>query len=62
MMGKVLLISFVAVLCITAVLIADRYKLEQLRSEFEELRFRAESPAAEAARTISRDAREARAE
>jgi heme exporter protein C len=62
MMGKVLLISFVAVLCITAVLIADRYKLESLRSEFEELRFRAESPAAEAAHTISRDAREARAE
>lgn len=62
MMGKVLLISFVAVSCITAVLIADRYKLERLRSEFEELRFRAESPAAESARTISRDAREARVE
>jgi heme exporter protein C len=62
MMGKVLLISFVAVLCITAVLIADRYRLERLRSEFEELRFRAESRAAEPARTISRDAREARVE
>ena len=62
MMGKVLLISFVAVLCITAVLIADRYRLEQLRSEFEELRFRAESRAAEPAGTISQDAREARVE
>jgi heme exporter protein C len=62
MMGKVLLISFVAVLCITAVLIADRYRLERLRSEFEELRFRAESRAAEPARMISRDAREARVE
>jgi heme exporter protein C len=60
MMGKVLLISFVAVLCITAVLIADRYRLERLRSEFEELRFRAESRATEPARTSSRDAREAR--
>jgi heme exporter protein C len=62
MMGKVLLISFVAVLCITAVLIADRYRLEQLRSEFDELRFRAESRAAEPAGTISQDAREARVE
>ncbi len=62
MMGKVLLISFIAVLCITAVLIADRYRLERLRSEFDELRFRAESRAAEPARRISRDAREARVE
>ena len=62
MMGKVLLISFIAVLCMTAVLIADRYRLERLRSEFEELRFRAESRAAEPARMISRDAREARVE
>jgi heme exporter protein C len=62
MMGKVLLISFVAVLCITAVLIADRYRLERLRSEFEGLRFRAESRAAGPARMISRDAREARVE
>jgi heme exporter protein C len=62
MMGKVLLISFVAVLCIAAVLIADRYRLEQLRSEFDELRFRAESRAAEPAGTISQDAREARVE
>jgi heme exporter protein C len=62
MMGKVLLISFIAVLCITAVLIVDRYRLERLRSEFEELRFRTESRAAEPARMISRDAREARVE
>jgi heme exporter protein C len=62
MMGKVLLISFVAVLCITAVLIADRYRLERLRSEFAELRFRAESRVAEPRRAISRDAREARVE
>jgi heme exporter protein C len=62
MMSKVLLISFLAVLCITGVLIADRYRLERLRSEFEELRFRAESRAAEPARMISRDAREARVE
>ena len=54
MMGKVLLISFVAVLCITAVLIADRYRLERLRSEFEELRFRAESRYAERATQDSR--------
>jgi heme exporter protein C len=62
MMGKVLLISFVAVLCITAVLIADRYRLERLRSEFDELRFRAESRDAERARTIPQTAREARVE
>jgi heme exporter protein C len=62
MMGKVLLISFVAVLCITAVLIADRYRLEQLRSEFEELRFRAESRYAERASKIPQTAREARVE
>jgi len=62
MMGKVLLISFVAVLCITAVLIADRYRLEQLRSEFDELRFRAESRDAERARKIPQAAREARVE
>jgi heme exporter protein C len=62
MMGKVLLISFVAVLCITAVLIADRYRLERLRSEFDELRFRAESRDAERARKIPQAAREARVE
>jgi heme exporter protein C len=62
MMGKVLLISFVAVLCITAVLIGDRYRLEQLRSEFDELRFRAESRDAERARKIPQTAREARVE
>jgi heme exporter protein C len=62
MMGKVLLISFVAVLCITAVLIADRYRLEQLRSEFEELRFRAESRYAERASKIPQAAKEARVE
>jgi len=62
MMGKVLLISFVAVLCITAVLIADRYRLERLRSEFEELRFRAESREAERAGRIPQTAREARVE
>jgi len=52
----------VAVLCITAVLIADRYRLEQLRSEFDELRFRAESRDAERARKIPQAAREARVE
>ena len=62
MMGKVLLISFVAVLCITALLIADRYRLERLRSEFDELRFRAESRDAERARKIPQAAREARVE
>jgi len=62
MMGKVLLISFVAVLCITAVLIADRYRLERLRSEFEELRFRAESRAPQAVRSIAQNTREARME
>ena len=62
MMGKVLLISFVAVLCITAILIADRYRLERLRSEFDELRFRAESRDAERARKIPQTAREARVE
>jgi heme exporter protein C len=62
MMGKVLLISFVAVLCITAVLIADRYRLERLRSEFDELRFRAESREAERAGRIPQTAREARVE
>ncbi len=62
MMGKVLLISFVAVLCITGLLIADRYRLERLRSEFDELRFRAESRDAERARKIPQAAREARVE
>ena len=61
-MGKVLLISFVAVLCITAILITDRYRLERLRSEFDELRFRAESREAERASKIPHAAREARVE
>lgn len=62
MMGKVLLISFVAVLCIVAVLIADRYRLERLRSEYDELRYRAEARGAEETGRIPRAATEARVE
>jgi heme exporter protein C len=61
-MGKVLLISFVAVLFIVAILIVDRYRLERLRAEYEELRYRAESRIAEAAAKTPRTVTEARVE
>ena len=60
MMSKVLLISFVSVLCITAILISDRYRLERLRSEYEELRFRAESHTADEPVPAPRGAAEVR--
>jgi len=47
-MGKVLLICWVAVVCVMLVLLIDRYRLERLRHEYEELRFEAESRAADA--------------
>jgi heme exporter protein C len=47
-MGKVLLICWVAVVCVMIVLLIDRYRLERLRHECEELRFEAESRAADA--------------
>jgi heme exporter protein C len=45
MMGKVLMICWVAVLCTMAIVIIDRYRLEKLRYEYEELRFEVESRA-----------------
>jgi heme exporter protein C len=48
-MGKVLLICWIAIVCVMIVLLIDRYRLERLRHEYEELRFEVESrtPAAE---------------
>jgi heme exporter protein C len=47
-MGKVLLICWIAVVCVMIVLLMDRYRLERLRHEYEELRFGFESRAAAA--------------
>jgi heme exporter protein C len=44
-MGKVLLICWIAVVCVMIVLLIDRYRLERLRHEYEELRFDFESRA-----------------
>jgi heme exporter protein C len=60
MMGKVLLLCWLAVLCITVIVITDRYRLERLRYEYEELRFEAELRSADAAARNPQDAREAR--
>src|ERR1700752_1618202 len=62
MMGKVLLISFVAGLCIVAILIGNSDGRHRLRTEYEELRYRADSRDAERARKIPQTAREARVE
>jgi heme exporter protein C len=42
-MGKVLVICWVAVVCVMVVVLMDRYRLERLRREYEELRFEVES-------------------
>jgi heme exporter protein C len=42
-MGKVLLICWFAVVCVMIVVLIDRYCLERLRHEYEELRFEVES-------------------
>jgi heme exporter protein C len=44
-MGKVLLICWIAVVCVMIVVLIDRYRLERLRHEYEELRFEVESRA-----------------
>jgi heme exporter protein C len=46
-MGKVLLLCFVAVLCVMIMLLIDRYRLERLRHEYEELRLEVESRGSE---------------
>ena len=50
-MAKVLLLCVVAVLCIMALVLVDRFRLEMLRREFDELQQQVESRAEEAART-----------
>src|SRR5271155_2076434 len=47
-MGKVLLLCWVAVVCVMIILLLDRYCLERLRQEYEELRFEIESRSADA--------------
>lgn len=47
-MGKVLLICWIAVVCVMIVLLIDRYRLERLRHEYEELRCEVESSTAAA--------------
>jgi heme exporter protein C len=47
-MGKVLLICWIAVVCVMIVVLIDRYRLERLRHEYEELRFEVESRTAAA--------------
>jgi heme exporter protein C len=44
-MGKVLLICWMAVVCVMIILLIDRYRLERLRHEYEELGFEVESRA-----------------
>jgi heme exporter protein C len=48
-MGKVLLICWIAVSCVMIILLIDRYRLERLRHEYEELRHKVESRTSEAA-------------
>jgi heme exporter protein C len=47
-MGKVLLVCWIAVVSVMIILLMDRYCLERLRHEYEELRFEIESKAAAA--------------
>jgi heme exporter protein C len=46
-MGKVLLICWIAVVCVMILLVVDRYCLERLRHEYEEIRFEVESRSAD---------------
>ena len=47
LMSKVLMVCWIAVLCIMVIVIVDRYRLERLRHEYDELRFEFESRAVE---------------
>jgi heme exporter protein C len=47
-MGRVLLICWIAVVCVMIVLLIDRFRLERLRHEYEELLFEVESRTAAA--------------
>jgi heme exporter protein C len=60
LMYKVLGVCWVAVLCIMAIVIIDRYRLERLRYEYDELRFEFESRAAETGVTKRVSEREAK--
>ncbi|MGH9714118.1 MAG: cytochrome c biogenesis protein CcsA [Candidatus Acidiferrales bacterium] len=42
-MGRALLICWIAVVCVMIIVLIDRYRLERLRHEYEELRFEVES-------------------
>lgn len=42
-MGKTLLVSAIAIVCVMVLVLVDRYRLELLRNEYAELRFAAES-------------------
>jgi heme exporter protein C len=48
-MGKVLLICWIAVSCVMILLLIDRYRLERLRHDYEDLRYEVESRTSEAA-------------
>jgi heme exporter protein C len=48
-MGKVLLICWIAVFCVMIILLVDRYRLERLRHDYEDLRYEVESRTSEAA-------------
>ncbi len=60
LMSKVLMVCWVAVLCIMVIVIIDRYRLERLRYEYDELRFEFESRAAESSNSKRVTAREVR--
>jgi len=47
-MGKVLLLCWIAVICVMIILLLDRYRLERLRHEYDELRFEVESRSSDA--------------
>jgi heme exporter protein C len=47
-MGKVLLLCWIAVVCVMIILMLDRYRLERLRHEYDELCFEVESRSSDA--------------
>jgi heme exporter protein C len=53
LMGKVLLLCVVAVFCVMVLVFVDRYRLELMRNECDELRFEIESRGAQTASTAT---------
>jgi len=58
-MGKVLLLCVIAVFCVMVLVFIDRYRLELLRNECDELRFEIESRSTQASSLNTSTARKA---